>query len=75
VDRNPSPKIVDAAARLAFVTDLAVELLGDAERAKRWLETPNPYIGNETPRSAVQTQLGTDLVVESLYTIAYGGTA
>jgi uncharacterized protein (DUF2384 family) len=75
MSRNPSPQIVDAAGRLAFVTDLAVELLGDAERAKRWLGTRHPYLGNETPRSAVQTQLGRDLAVESLYAIAYGGIA
>ena len=60
---------------LARVADLAEELLGDAERAKKWLKTPHRYLGGETPIAALETEIGADLVVESLYAIAYGGVA
>jgi putative toxin-antitoxin system antitoxin component (TIGR02293 family) len=63
----------DRAYRLARVADLATELIGDADRARRWLKTPHRYLGNETPIALLDTEIGTDLVIESLYAIAYGG--
>lgn len=65
----------DRAYRLARVADLAVELLGDTERAKAWLKSSHQYFGGETPVSMIETEIGTDLVIESLYAIAYGGVA
>ena len=61
--------------RLARVAVLATELIGDERKAKSWLRTPNAFLGGETPISMVDTEIGTDLVVESLYAIAYGGVA
>jgi putative toxin-antitoxin system antitoxin component (TIGR02293 family) len=65
----------DRAYRLARVADLAIELIGDEARAKAWLRVPNTYLGGETPVGMLDTEVGTDLVVESLYAIAYGGVA
>jgi len=65
----------DRAFRLARVADLAVALLGDAERAKAWIKSPHRYLGGETPVIMIETEIGTDLVIESLYAIAYGGVA
>jgi putative toxin-antitoxin system antitoxin component (TIGR02293 family) len=65
----------DRAYRLARIADLAEELLGDAERAKKWLKTPHRYLVGETPIAAIETEIGADLVAESLYAIAYGGVA
>ena len=65
----------DRAYRLAHVADLAVELLGDTERAKTWLKSGHDYLGGETPVAMMETEIGTDLVIESLYAIAYGGVA
>lgn len=63
----------DRAYRLARVADLATELIGDDERARRWLKTPHRYLGEQTPIAMLDTEIGTDLVIESLYAIAYGG--
>jgi len=65
----------DRAYRLARVADLATELIGDEGRAVRWLRAASPYLGGETPLAMLDTEIGTDLVVESLYAIAYGGVA
>jgi putative toxin-antitoxin system antitoxin component (TIGR02293 family) len=74
--RSPlSATEADRAFRLARVADLATELIGDAGKAKAWLRAPNDYLGGETPVNMLDSEIGTDLVVESLYSIAYGGVA
>ena len=65
----------DRAYRLARVADLATELIGDAVRARGWLKTPHRYLGDQTPIAMLDTEIGTDLVIESLYAVAYGGVA
>ena len=70
-----SPTESDRAYRLARVADLATELIGDEGRAIAWLRRPSAYLGGETPLSMLDTEIGTDLVAESLYSIAYGGIA
>lgn len=77
-ERSGTPLTVaegDRVYRLARVADLAEELIGDADRAIRWLKTPHRFLGDKTPISLLDTEIGTDLVVESLFTIAYGGVA
>jgi putative toxin-antitoxin system antitoxin component (TIGR02293 family) len=63
----------DRAYRLARVADLALEILGDEEKAKSWLKSSHPYLGGESPINVLNTEIGTDLVMQSLYAIAYGG--
>ncbi len=65
----------DRAYRLARIADLAIELIGDEAKATAWLRTPSTYLGGETPVAMLDTEVGSDLVVESLYAIAYGGVA
>ncbi|MBV8369686.1 MAG: DUF2384 domain-containing protein [Candidatus Eremiobacteraeota bacterium] len=65
----------DRAYRLARVADLATELIGDEGKAKSWLRTPSTYLGGETPVGMLDTEIGTELVLESLYAIGYGGVA
>jgi putative toxin-antitoxin system antitoxin component (TIGR02293 family) len=65
----------DRAYRLARVADLAIEMIGDETRAASWLRTPSAYLGGETPVAMLDTEVGTELVFESLYAIAYGGVA
>ena len=61
--------------RIARVGDLAAQLIGDRDRAVEWLKTPNHYLGDTTPLAMLETEIGTDHVIESLYAIAYGGVA
>jgi putative toxin-antitoxin system antitoxin component (TIGR02293 family) len=70
-----SPTEADRAYRLARVADLATDLIGDERKAVAWLRTPSTYLGGETPLAMLDTEIGTDLVTESLYAIAYGGVA
>ncbi len=65
----------DRAYRLARVADLALEMIGDERKATAWLRTPSTYLGGETPVALLDTEIGTDLVVESLYAIGHGGVA
>ena len=65
----------DRAYRIARIADLAVELIGDREKARSWLKTPHRYLGGESPIAMLETEVGTELTVQSLYAIAYGGTA
>lgn len=65
----------DRAYRIARIADLAAELIGDPIRAKAWMKKRHPFLGDETPITMLDTEVGADLVVESLYAIAYGGAA
>lgn len=65
----------DRAYRLARIADLATESIGDAAKAKRWLRVPNTYLGGETPIGMLDTEVGAELVMQSLAAIAYGGVA
>ena len=65
----------DRAYRLARIADMAIELIGDPKRAFSWMQTPSVYLGGKTPIQMLDTEVGTDLVVESLHAIAYGGVA
>lgn len=65
----------DRAYRLAHTADLAAELIGDDAKAKSWLRTPSAYLGGEAPIAMLDSEVGTELVVQSLYAIAYGGVA
>jgi putative toxin-antitoxin system antitoxin component (TIGR02293 family) len=65
----------DRMYRFARVFDLATQMLGDAQRAKRWIRMRSQYLGNKTPLEMLQTEIGARAVEQSLYAIGYGGVA
>lgn len=65
----------DRVVRLAAMTLLAARLIGTHEKALAWLRAPNRYLGGTTPLEMLETEVGTQAVVQSLYSIAYGGVA
>lgn len=65
----------DRAFRIARIADLAVELMGDEEKAKRWMRTRHRSLGAETPIAQLDTEIGSENVRQALYAIAYGGVA
>jgi putative toxin-antitoxin system antitoxin component (TIGR02293 family) len=65
----------DRAFRIARIADLAIELIGDREKALSWLHKPNTYLGGKKPIGMLDTEIGADLVAESLHVIAFGGVA
>ena len=72
--RKKSDSEADKVARLGEVLAEATEAFGgDAEKARRWLQSPVRYLGGKTPREMLVTEAGTALVRESIGAIAYGG--
>lgn len=63
----------DRAYRLARVADLAVEMIGDESKAKAWLHRPSAFLGERSPLESLETEIGTERVLGSLYAIGYGG--
>ena len=62
----------DRAVRLARVYATAVEMIGDEDKAAKWLQTPNRALGGEVPINQVDTDLGAREVENVLGRIAYG---
>jgi putative toxin-antitoxin system antitoxin component (TIGR02293 family) len=62
----------DRLARLARAAALAEEVLGDAEKAGRWLQRPNRALGGATPLGHLATELGARQVEDVLGRIAHG---
>jgi putative toxin-antitoxin system antitoxin component (TIGR02293 family) len=62
----------DRAVRLARVYAIAVEMIGEEEKAVQWLSTPNRALGGERPLDQLDTDVGTRQVEDILGRIAYG---
>jgi putative toxin-antitoxin system antitoxin component (TIGR02293 family) len=62
----------DRAVRLARVYATAVEMIGDAGKAAKWLQTPNRALAGEIPIDHVDTDLGAREVENILGRIGYG---
>ena len=62
----------DRAARLVRVFDRAVEVLGNIERARLWLATPNQALAGNAPRLWLDTDAGTTEVTSLLGRIEHG---
>ena len=65
----------DRVVRLATMTLLAERLIGTHAKALEWLRAPSRYLGGVPPLELLETEVGTQSVVQSLYSIAYGGIA
>lgn len=62
----------DALARLLRVVEHARRTFGEAGLADRWLRTPNPALGGETPIRMARTDLGGREVEAALGRLAHG---
>jgi putative toxin-antitoxin system antitoxin component (TIGR02293 family) len=62
----------DRTWRLARIYDFAVEMIGDANKAARWLRAPNRFMTGRTPLEMLETEVGTQAVEQSLAAIGYG---
>jgi putative toxin-antitoxin system antitoxin component (TIGR02293 family) len=62
----------DRTVRMARVCAIAVEMIGDREKAIDWLRTPNRALGGERPLDQLDTDMGTRTVEDILGRIAYG---
>jgi len=62
----------DRLARVARVTDRAVDAFGDAEQAKAWLRTANRALQGAAPFDLLGTDSGAELVTDELGRVEYG---
>jgi putative toxin-antitoxin system antitoxin component (TIGR02293 family) len=62
----------DRLFRVARVAALAEEILGDKEKAVRWLRRPNRALGGKTPLAALDTDLGASQVETVLHRVEHG---
>jgi len=62
----------DRTVRLARVYAHAVEMIGDNQKAVKWLRTPNRALGGDRPLDQLDTDLGARAVEDILGRIAYG---
>jgi len=62
----------DRTVRLARVYAVAVEMIGNAEKATQWLSTPNRALSGAVPIDELDTDLGAKEVENILGRIAYG---
>ena len=57
---------------MAEVTKAALDVFGDMEKFKLWLETPNFSLGNLKPIELLKDSYGKELVMDELTRINYG---
>ena len=62
----------DRTMRVARVMAHAMDTLGTAEKASRWLQKPNFALGGEVPLELLDTDAGRHSVEAILYRIEYG---
>jgi putative toxin-antitoxin system antitoxin component (TIGR02293 family) len=62
----------DAVARLVRVRSHAERVFDDAALAQRWLSSPNPELGNETPIEMARTDVGAGEVEAVLLRMKHG---
>mgnify|MGYP000889280431 FL=1 len=74
-DETLDPLMTERLIRLGAIERLAEETFGDADLASAWLQTANLGLGNETPLSLLDTEIGCREVSRVLNAIAYGGAA
>jgi putative toxin-antitoxin system antitoxin component (TIGR02293 family) len=67
-----NPLIVDRFNRFNRITQQAINLFEDSEKALRWLQTPKNSLAGITPLAALSTDEGAKQVEEILYRTEYG---
>src|SRR5260221_5626202 len=68
LDAEESERVVRLARALAEAT----EVLGSLAKARRWLQTPNRALGGEVPVRLLDTDVGSNAVLEELGRIEHG---
>jgi len=66
-----SPSASDRLARIGRIFELAVEVLGNEDKAAEWLKRPSRPLGNEAPIELLDTDAGTQQVERELRQIEY----
>jgi putative toxin-antitoxin system antitoxin component (TIGR02293 family) len=67
-----NPLIADRLNRFRRITQQAIDLFEDVDRAKEWLQTPKNALAGLTPLAALATDEGAKQVEDILYRTEYG---
>jgi putative toxin-antitoxin system antitoxin component (TIGR02293 family) len=67
-----NPLVGDRLSRFRRITQQAIDLFEDTDRAKKWLQTPKDGLAGLTPLAALATDEGAKQVEEILYRTEYG---
>jgi len=65
----------DRVYRVAHIFKLATQMIGDEDKARRWIRGRIPALGGKIPLELVVTEAGARQVEGVLYSIGYGGVA
>ncbi|MBL8431033.1 MAG: DUF2384 domain-containing protein [Dechloromonas sp.] len=74
-DETLDPLMTERLTRIGAIEKLAEETFGDPGLASAWLQADNLGLGNVTPLSMLDTEIGCREVSRILTAIAYGGAA
>jgi putative toxin-antitoxin system antitoxin component (TIGR02293 family) len=80
IRREDSGKALDTAEadrvyRVARIFKLATQMIGDEDKARRWIRGRIPALGGKVPLELLITEAGARQVEGVLYSIGYGGVA
>jgi putative toxin-antitoxin system antitoxin component (TIGR02293 family) len=71
-DGRLGPAASDRLARIKRIHELATHVLGEGEKASRWLTSASRGLGGEVPLEMLDTDIGTQRVQQELREIEYG---
>jgi putative toxin-antitoxin system antitoxin component (TIGR02293 family) len=70
--KNFKPGQSEKIIEIAEVTNVGLDVFGDMEKFKLWLNTPNFALGNMKPIELLRGSYGKDMVLSELIRINYG---
>ena len=71
-DGRLGPAASDRLARIKRIHELATHVLGERDKASRWLTAASRGLGGEVPLQMLDTDIGTQRVQQELREIEYG---
>jgi putative toxin-antitoxin system antitoxin component (TIGR02293 family) len=71
-DGRLGPSASDRLARIKRIHELATHVLGERDKASRWLTAASRGLGGEVPLEMLDTDIGTQRVQQELREIEYG---
>ena len=71
-DGRLGPSASDRLARIKRIHELATQVLGERDKASRWLTAASRGLGGEVPLQMLDTDIGTQRVQQELREIEYG---
>ena len=71
-DKSFKPSLTEKIIELAEVTSLGIEVFGNNEKFRVWLETPNYVLGNLRPFDLLRDSYGKEMIIGELTRIEHG---